>query len=51
MFGLKVNSVQYYIAVFFDVIKPQQCPRTLSFEKNMQNALVNASNGLLELEL
>ena len=39
------------LAVFVDVIKPQHCPRTLSFDKNMENALVNALNGLLELEL
>ena len=40
-------SKHYYLVGFED----QEYARTLSFDKNMQNALVGVSNGLLELEI
>ena len=36
---------------YLDGFEPQECPRTVSFDKNMTNAPVNISNRLLEPEL
>ena len=45
------NILQVAKLLYLVGFEHQECPRTLSVDKNMQNALVNVSNGLLDPEL
>ena len=46
-----IRTEYLYCCMILDIIEPRKCLERFSFEKNLQRALVNVSNGLLELEL
>ena len=51
MFFVLSNLLHVAKLPYLRGFEPREYARTLSFDKNMQIALVNVSNGRLELEL
>ena len=45
-----IRTGYFHFCMILDIIEPRECLARFSFEKNLQRALVNVSNGLLELQ-